>query len=123
LTIITDYLENIAKAMAEESYNATTHLIVATGDNTTIDLTATALDGEIGTRQTLTRVRTSNRVNFTAVRDSTDVVDTVNGDSLTGAGMDIALTGSNLQVGVGLSELHTTSFDLEFDFELTYDRG
>jgi len=123
LTIITSLLNNNAKAMGGESYDYPTHNLVATGDNSSIDLDATALDGEIGTRELFTIARSDNVTNYTVVRSGTDVIDTTNGDSLTGAGMEIAATGNDLQVGVTINELQTTAFDLELDYEIKWDRG
>jgi hypothetical protein len=123
MTIITSLIENSAKAIAGESFNRPTELVVATGVNTTISLTATALDGEIGTRQTLTIVRDVGDINFNVVRSGTDVIDTTSGDSLTAVGMDIAATGNDLQIGVPTVELQTTAFDLELDFDLSYKRS
>ena len=122
MTITNGHLDNIAKAMAGEAFDYPTHALVATGVNTSIDITDTGLVGEIGSRLTSTASRALNVVTFTSLRSGTDVIDSANGDDLTAVGFDLASTGDNLQFGVTTSELHTTAFDLEIEAELTYGR-
>ena len=123
MTITNSYLNNVAKAMAGESYSYPTDMLVGTGAVTSIDVTATALEGEIGTRESATVSRALNVVTYNAVRSGTAVLDTTNGDDLTSVGFDVAATGEDLQLAVVISELHTTAFDLEIDADITHTRG
>ena len=122
MTITNGFLNGLAGAIAGESFSAPTHMLVATGNNTTIPNNATTLDGEIGTRISVSKLRTDNIIEMSAVRTTADVVATDTGDALTGVGLDIAGSGSNLQIGVQIDELHTVNFDLEMIFNLRVRR-
>jgi len=122
MTIINSFLNNMAKASVGESFDTLTHLLVGTTEVTSIDVADTALEGEIGTRASLTRSRVNNTSSFTAIRSGTDVIDTTNGDNLRSVGADIAATGNDLQLGVVIDELQTTAFDIEFQFDVSFNR-
>ena len=122
MTITNDMPINLAKALNSESYSVPTHNIVGTTEVTSISLSATDLSGVTGTASSLTEARSLNEVTFEGIRLSTDVVST-SGDALKSAGITTASTGGTLQAGVVIDELHTTGFDLEFDWVLLIDRG
>lgn len=123
MTITDTFLEELAKALSSESYSVPTHNVVATTVVTTIDITDTTLSGIIGTADSVTNVRDTNVVTFTALRSGTSVVDTIAGDYLASAGLFTAASGGTLLTGVTLTELHTTSFDIQFDWELNINRS
>ena len=122
MTVHNEILKNSAKALNGESYNTPTHNVVATTEVTSIDVTATTLSGIIGTATAVTSSRDDVTVNFNGIRSSTSVVDSTNGDTLKTAGLFDAASGGTVQVSAIINELHTTSFDLEFDYDLLYTR-
>jgi len=112
-----------AKALAGESYSTASYLAVATTEVANILVTDTALAGEIGTREALDITRTSNSVDFTAIRSGADVIDTSNGDDIKSSGTMTASSGGILLSGAthgGITQ--TTNFDLEFIYQQTVDR-
>jgi uncharacterized protein YbjT (DUF2867 family) len=116
MTKHTAHLENVAKAMAGESFSYPTHNVFATGDNSLLDPSDTALVGEIGSREAVTTARIGSAITWTSVRSGTDVVDTANGDNLTAVSLDIASTGGSTQLSTVIDELQTTAFDLELNW-------
>ncbi len=121
--VFTDiHLQNLAKAMNSESF--TVPVYQAVGENTiTADPTDTALDGEIGTRVAGSKSRTTNQVSLTALRSGADVIDTINGDDLRAVALFDTATSGELHTELSISSLiQTTSFDLEFQWDLGYNR-
>ena len=114
MTILNNQLTEVAKAMNDESFVTGTHMGF-TEDTLSIDVADTSLPGEIGSREALTGTRTDNTLELVALRLSTDVVDTANGDDLKGLGIFSASTSGTMLVEndiVGV--LQTTNFDVEF---------
>lgn len=122
MTIVNSMLNNVAKALAGESFSYPTHFVVGTTEVTSIDSSATALSGEVGTRLAFTKSRVTNTSTFTAIRSGTDVINTTTGDFIKSIGGDKASTGNDLQFGVVTDELQTTDFDIEFAFNITANR-
>jgi hypothetical protein len=123
MTIIDEYLDNIAKAISGDSYSYPTHLLVTTDIAlTNIDETQQSLSGEIGTRLITTNSNSGNVASYYALRSGTSVIGST-GDALTAIGFDIASTGSNLQLAALVTELQTTAFDLELQADVTISRG
>lgn len=121
--VLTDvYLENVAKAIGGESFTLTAYGGVGTATDFEDDGTATSLDGEIGTRSSLSTTRADNVVTHSFIRSSMDVVG-VGGDTLTAVGLFSAVSSGELHNNVALpSLLHTTNFDIEFDTVFTVSR-
>jgi len=125
--MITDnFLYEISKALNGDGYLIPAYLAVGTTDITAIDSADTSISGEIGTRKTVTLSRSTNTNEFSAIRSSTDVEDTVNGDNLESMGLFNNLTQSTsekLLTGVALSGItQTTAFDIEFVVNLEVNR-
>lgn len=116
----TTYLNALAEGEKVTAY------VAVTTDTAfdSFDTAATDIGTESGSRITATASRVGNVVTWSGIRSGAVVVDTVNGDVLTGAGLFSASTGGTLLFTVPLASLtHTTSFDIEFNYETTYDRG
>lgn len=126
MTITNNFEIELAKAVNNEVYKFPGYQAVGTGVTTSIDITATALNTEIGTRNSLTGVRNINTVEFTTIRSSTDVVSTSTGDVITNTGMttdSVAGTSDLLLTGIPVSGVtHTINFDLEFINSITIQR-
>jgi hypothetical protein len=119
MTTVNTYLNSLAEGETFTAYVAVT----ASTDFDSFDTTATDIGTELGSRITATASRINNVVTWTGIRSGASVVDTVNGDVLTGAGLFTASTGGDLMFTIPLASLtQTTSFDIEFNFETTYDR-
>ncbi len=114
MTIYDNYLKEVAKSTNGESFVYPTHDLFST-DAVTVDVTATSVTGEIGSRKSLTGARVDNQVQWSALRTSADVVDTSNGDTLKSIGMITASSGGTLMtVQSPFQILHTTNFEVEF---------
>jgi len=114
MTVMNIWLEEMAKSANGESFVYPGFDAVST-DGITTDVTDTSLDGEIGTRLTLTGTRVDNQVQWSGLRLSTDVVDTSNGDTLRSLGMLSATSsGTLLTEQSPFQLLHTASFEIEF---------
>ena len=123
MTITDDFLNNMAKAAAGESFNTISHFSVGETVVTSVLPTDTVLAGEVGSRITASAARTNNSIEFTGVRTTADVVDTVNGDDIATFGSNTASTGSNLQSGTKVAGVtHTDTFDLELILTVTVTR-
>lgn len=122
-TITDGFLTNIAKAMNNESFQIPDYLGVATDVVASIGTTDSTLSGEIGSRIEFSGSRSNNIVTLTAIRSSVSVIDQENGDTLNTSGAFGDSTGDTLFAGVihnGITQ--TTNFDIEFQYEITYDR-
>ena len=114
MTVMDNYLKELAKSTNGESHVYPGFDAVSTTAITT-DVTDTSLDGEIGTRLTLTGTRVDNQVQWSGLRLSTDVVDTSNGDTLRSLGMlGATSSGTLLTEQSPFQLLHTASFEIEF---------
>ncbi len=114
MTILNNQIYEVAKSINGESHVAPTHLGF-TEDELDINISDTTLPNEIGSRNTLSGSRSLNTIEFSALRLSTDVVDTVNGDDIKGIGTFDAVTSGTMLIEndvIGL--LQTTNFDVEF---------
>lgn len=86
--------------------------------------TATALDGEFGTRVSCSVTVIDNKVAVSGVRSSTLVIDTTDGDTLTAVAVfDSFSSGQMFVITLLPSILHTINFDLDIDEEYNFDRG
>jgi len=109
---------------AEQILAIPNFLAVATTVVTTLDTAITALDGEIGSRISLTGSRTGTEATFTGIRSGTDVIDTINGDTLISSGITQTSAGNDIVAAVihnGIT--HTTNFDLEFIYTIEPQRS
>jgi len=122
--MITDiFLNETAKAINNESYSIPSHQAVGTTEITAVQATDTSISGEIGGRVAVTRSRTSNQVEITALRTAVSVVDSVNGDSIKSTGIFDAASDGNFLTGVAINGVtQQTSFDVEFVTTLTVNR-
>ena len=125
--MITDnFLYEMSKILNGDSYLIPAYMAVGTTDVANILSTDTSLSGEIGTRKILTSTRSDNATEFSAIRSSTDVEDTTNGDDLESTGLFNNLTQSTtekLLTGVPLSGItQTTTFDIEFLTNIRFNR-
>ena len=122
-TTTNNYLNQTANAMSGNTYYIPNYLAVATTEVTAIATDATALEGEIGTRETVSNTVSENIITYTAIRDTASVIDTANGDDINSSGLHGTISGNDLMAGVihnGITQ--TTNFDLEFIYEFTIDR-
>lgn len=127
MTITDTTLNEVAKAIANESFLVPNYLATGTTIVTSINTTDTSLSGETGDRIALTGSRTNNEIEFTATRSASDVVDTTNGDAIKSSGLhntDTAATSDPLLFGVvhaGITQ--STDYDLEFIYTVRVQRG
>ena len=122
---ITDIFEiEVAKAIAGESASMPSHTGVSS-DAVAVLTTDTSLSNEMGTREAVTTARTDNTIQFTSIRSSVDVIDTVSGDPIRQVGIFNTATQPNgLLAGTTVDGVtQTTSFDLEIIFDLEVVRG
>jgi len=113
------YLNTIAEGEAVTGY------LAVTTDTSfdSFDTTATDIGTELGSRTTATVSRVNNVVTWSGIRSGAVVVNTSTGDVLQGVGLFSAVTGGTLLFTSPLASLtHTTSFDVEFNYETTYTR-
>lgn len=120
--MITDiFLEQVASALASETFTVPDYLTVGT-EVITPAVTDTTLSGEIGPRVSSSITRTVNAVEFASIRSSTSVIDST-GDSLTSSALFSASSGGDLFTSVVLPSItHTSTFDIEFDWTFTVNR-
>ena len=113
---------NLSKALNSESYNVPTHM--AEGSTTmTIATDTTSLLGEYPNRQSTTGSRVDNVTTFNALRSGASVASS-SGEAIYTFGLYDSSTGGNLQVAVLASSiLHTSTFDIDVDWELTIGRA
>ena len=125
--MITDtHLNELAKAANQESAIFPNYLARGTTDITAVNTDDTTIDGEIGTREDLTGVRTANVVEWSGIFSGADVQDTSNGDDIGSVGVFNTITSATtdpLQIGVAVNGvLQTTNFDVEVITNITYNR-
>ncbi len=124
MTITDNYLYEITKAANNESYVIPSYQAVGTSEVASISTSATALDGEIGSRTSGTLSRSLNELTFSSTRTTADVVSTATGDTLKSTGVFSAATASTFLFGVPISGItQTTNFDIEFVTTLVFDRS
>lgn len=125
--MITDtFLEEMAKAIKEESYVVPAYQAVGTSGVDVIAASDTQLSGEIGTRDILTSDRTQNQIEYSAIRSGASVVDTLNGDDLRSTGLfntNTQSTSDELLQGIAMNGVtQTTNFDVEFITNIQINR-
>ena len=120
--MITDgFLTGFAKLAIGESYDIPAYLTVSSDSSVTADATTTSLLGEFGSRLSLAASRTSNTIKYSAVRSSAIV--SSSGDVLYGVALFPLSTGDDCQIITVLPGLtQTTSFDIDFNMEVTVRR-
>jgi hypothetical protein len=111
---------------AAENLRANTTFYMAFSSDTafTPDPTATSLSGEFGDRLLCgVTYEALNEVVVSAIRQTTDVINTVNGDRLWGIALfDSVGDGSLLQSFYVPGLLHTTSYDFGMTFRVEVNR-
>lgn len=118
--VLTDLYLN---TVADNSSTLSNYGSVSTSTDVESDPTVTSLDGEIGSRSSLSSSVTDNVLSLSFIRSGASVVNTAGGDSLTAVALFDNLTGGDIHQLVTLpSLLHTTSFDIEFETQLTFGR-
>lgn len=111
------YLNNLASREGVTCYLA----ISTSTDFSTVGVTATSIPGEYGSRTTLNTAVTNNVVRWSGIR--TGATAPAGGITYTGATVFTALSGGSILFSVPLAGLvHTTNFDIEFNWETTYSR-
>ncbi len=121
MTVTDTFLQQIASALASETYIVPSYLTVGT---TVIipGTTDTDLTGEIGPREVLTTARVDNQVEFSTLRSSTSVIQAT-GDTLNSTALFGAATSGDMFTSVSLPQInHTNSYDIEFDWTITINR-
>lgn len=120
MVLTDDMLNEVAADFGADSF----YLGFSTDTALTADSSATSLDGEIGSRVACTVTIIDNRVSVTGVRSSVLVVDTANGDVLTGVGLFNASSNGEMWSITTLPSIrHTINFDFDFDIPIDFERG
>ena len=121
--MITDtMLTQVAKALNNEAYTTSAYLAVTTDTDYSADPTDTTIGTEIGSRAAVSATRAGVVQSYSAIRSGANVIGSPS-DILTGVGLFSASTVGDLSITVPLPSLsHTTSFDIEFNFEVTVSR-
>lgn len=123
MTITDVFLNETAKWINDESTTTPGYLGVATTEVNSVLSTATELDGEIGSRTSLTKTRSQATTSMSAIRSGASVINTADGDALESSGTFSASSSGNFFTGVPHSGiLQKTSFDLEFVTDVTARR-
>jgi hypothetical protein len=120
MVLTTSFLTEVAKAINDEgSVTLPSHL--AFGETTIVaSPSVTSVTDEVGTRPTASSTRNGTTVTYNGIRSGTDVVDTVNGDTLAASHLMTASSGGSVQAVQSLPNIrHTTSFDVEMQFEVS----
>lgn len=120
--MITDnFLTGLAKFSAGESYDIPAYLTVSSDSDVTAAASTTSLLGEFGSRFSLAFDRTDDTVKYSAVRSGAIVGSS--GDVLTAVALFPESTGSGCQLITVLPSLtQTSSFDIDFNMEVTFRR-
>ena len=116
------FLNEIAKAFNAESFVYPSYMLVSTDSAYTPAVTDTSVPGEVGSRFSITRSRSNNVVTISGIRSGA-VVTSTSGDVLYAYGDNSAISSGTLTGVASLPSLtHTTSFDLEFQNQITVNR-
>ena len=111
--MITDTeLNEIAKSLNNESYKLINYLAVGTTEITSVLSTDTTIAGEIGSRNSLTSSRILNEVSYTGFRNSSNVVNTAEGDIIESIGLfntNTQSTTDKLLIGVAVNGITQTT--------------
>lgn len=116
-----NFLVELAKALAGESYVVPTYL--AFGSSVlTESATSTSLSGEFGSRVAVTDSRALNVVTFNGLRSGASV-STSAGDTLNGMALFSSSSGGTILTNTALSSIiHSTAYDIEVDSVITISR-
>jgi len=122
MTLQDKYLEETAKALNNESYSLPSHVGISNQDSS-VGVTANSLTNEIGSRLTANSSRNNNTVSYQAVRSSTQVVDTTNGDTIEEIGLFDASSGGDMFTFDDIPSIEQTiDFDVDITKNVTIER-
>lgn len=120
--IIETFLEELAKAINSEGYSVPTHM--AEGSSTmTINTDTSVLTGEYPSRQAVSSSRVNNITTFNALRTGASVASSSGEVVYTFGLYDSSSSGNLLTAVLASSILHTTSFDIDVDWDITIERA
>lgn len=120
--MITDnMLTEMAKALAGESFVVPSHAAWATSSNPIV-ASMTTITSEVGSRTSVSDVRTGTTVEFSGIRTGASVP-VAAGQQLFTVGLYSAATSGTLLSAVALPGItHTTTFDIDLDYSFTINR-
>jgi len=126
--MITDsHLNEITKAVNQETAIFPNFQARGTADIDAVNSDDTAISGEIGSRVSLTGVRTDNTLEWSSIFSGANVQDTINGDDIGTVGVfntASVSTDDPLHIGVAVNGVtQTTNFDIEVITNITYTRN
>ena len=114
-----NYLNNIAKAMSNNSYEIPDYLEFG-GTEQTITQGMTALSDPYSPRSTVTATRDGQVVDYVGTR-SAAVVTSNTGDILWTSALQTDVSGNDIQIAIALSGFtQTTNYDVEVDYETEF---
>jgi hypothetical protein len=120
MVLTTDMLNEIAQDFGADTF----YLGFSSDTALTADISATSLDGEIGSRVPCSVTILDNQVSVTGVRAASYVIDTASGDVLTGVALFNLSSGGDMWSVTTLPSIrHTINFDFDFDIPITFIRG
>lgn len=120
MTIPNTHLNEVAKAMAGESFVSPTHYGFS-NTLTTVDVTDTSMAGEYGSRVAATMTRDNNIISYSATK--TGAIVSTSGESVKGVASFSASTSGTLMTETVIPTINQTqAFDIEFITQITYDR-
>jgi len=121
MVVLNNMLDEVAKAIASDSYVMPSYLAFGS-DVLTIAVSDSSITGEIGSRSAFTDSPAGATVTFNAIRTGA-VVASSDGEYLNAAYAISASTGGTLLSELTLpSLLHTTNFDIDTDWSFTVQR-
>lgn len=120
MPITDDLLEEVAKALAGESYSRSSHQAYTEEVSPSYDGSEDSLSGEFGSRNSVSTSRNGSTVTVTALRvGAGDIVDSANGDTLTGTALFDASSAGQVMLIEELPQInHTEAFDISFEWTL-----
>lgn len=120
MTLTDTFLNQIAGVVNGESFTQPSY-VGFSSTAITIDPTDTSLSGEYGNRVSVSNSRTLNEVTLSGVRSG--AIASSDGDRLNSFGLFNSSTVGDLHSEALISSLlHTTSFDVEVDWKITFSR-
>lgn len=116
------FLNKLPQLVAGSTVNLPSHMAFSSSATLPVESDNT-LTGEIGTRVSFDSTTIdSNSLTFTGTRSS--VAPGASGDTLTSFGIMNSTTGGDMWATAIMSSLlHTTSFDIELNMTVRFDRG
>lgn len=122
MTLQDTYLTEAAKALNDESFLLPNYVGISNKDST-VGTTANSLTNEIGGRSSASSSRNNDTVTYEAVRSSTDVVDTTNGDTIEEIGFFDKSTGGTMLTFDDIPSIEQTiDFDVDITKNVTLER-